>query len=113
MKLIILVSAILLSTLGFSQEKGNKTIFKQLNTGESYTISISTTNYTANKIGELKDQLIGMYDEKVFDVDYNETNQLFSFAYNEYMQKEDLVSLFDKYSIDYSTSTRKNNLINQ
>jgi hypothetical protein len=104
MKSILFTIAIIISTLGFSQKQDNKSVFKVLEKGETLTITMNTSNFSPSKIGELKDQLIGMYDEKVFDVTYNESDQLFSFTYNEFMQKEDLILLFEKNNISSTSS---------
>jgi hypothetical protein len=109
MKFIILTAAILLGSLGFSQGQENKTIFKQLNTGEVHTIHVNSSYYSLNNIGKLKDEL-STYHEKITDISFNEAQNLLSFTYNEFMQKEDLIHLFESNKIEYIKTTRAINL---
>jgi hypothetical protein len=109
MKAIIhtLLMITLFSTIGFSQTqnrpKYNKSIIELLkeniNPGETRMISFNTFNVGLIEINGLKDELILMYSQNVFNANYDQTNNEFSFSYDEYMRKEDLIGLFKKYNM--------------
>jgi hypothetical protein len=104
MKFIILVATILLSTLGFSQ---SQTIFKNLNAGESKTITVSTATYSSSDVGGLKDELLE-YKEGIIHVDYNENSETFTVTYNSKMSIKKLATLFDKYRVSYDINISNN-----
>lgn len=118
MKIIILITTILISSVGYTQTNNTKnngskketknTIFETVKSGETQKIVINTQNYSSNDIGYLKDALL-LNNKTITNVVYDENMQTFSFNYSSNTNTEHLVSLFKQYRVNY----KKNNLTNQ
>jgi len=86
--------------LGHSQIEIDKTIFKPVSLNQTETLVLNTREYHPNVIGMFKDDLIA-FDGKINSVQLDETSNLIQFTYNDKMLFEDLMMVFDKYSINY------------
>lgn len=100
MRYIILSSLILISVIGFSQSESNKTIFNKVAAGEISKLNLNLYGYNFNKIGEFKDELL-TFEEKIIRVEFDETSSTLTIVYNEHMLKEDFITVFEKYDINY------------
>jgi len=87
--------------IGFSQTKDEQTIFKDLPSGKTNTITLNTSYYSPNVLGKFKDDLLS-FNEKILKVSYNESNKLFLFTYSSEMSTNDLIELFKKHHISYT-----------
>ncbi len=109
MKFLILAITILITTIGYSQKKDNGTIFDEVAVGQTHTVTINTSNYSSANLDGLKGGLLSYY-EKIINITSDQSNNTFSFTYSEFMQIEDLISLFEKHKIDYERKIISNKL---
>lgn len=106
MKLIILATAILISTLGFSQANNSQSVLQQIEKGETNKVLLDVSTYNENTIIDLKQSLTDLKKEITL-VDYNESQKIITFIYNEYLIPEKIISIFDKHGVSHTNSTSK------
>jgi hypothetical protein len=104
MKFIILVVAISLSTLGFSQANNSQSVLQQIAKGETNKVVLDFSNYNPQDIANFKEELTAQKTQITL-VHYNETAKIFTFIYNGFMNPEKITSIFDKNSINHILNT--------
>lgn len=99
-KLFLLVFALCCTVTCVAQQEFGKTIFISPEPQQLVTIEASIEGKDMNEIGEFKDKLLA-YEEKVSEVEIDNSTQLMYITYNEHMLLEDLRELFERYAIPY------------
>jgi hypothetical protein len=105
----LLFISILYSTVVISQSEdrpnSNKTIIEilkeKVNPGETRSIRFQTFETSLTIVNYVKDELIASYATSISDVYFDQNEHIFSFNYNENLDKETLISLLKKNEMFY------------
>lgn len=91
------------SSSEFKEEQSfyQKSLFRICPTGKTVTIKLDVSEFPENNVGALKDELIS-YEEKIELVNLDEQTSYLVFVYNDKMDLEELVDLFEKHEINHT-----------
>ena len=95
------ILVLMISFSGYGQDSYPKSVFYKPLSGQTADITLSVSDYDANLIGKLKDELIS-FEEKVELVHFDVKHQQLRVIYNENMLLSDLVDLFDRYHVNHN-----------
>ena len=99
MKFLTLITIILLSTFRYSQSTNPQSVLKRINVGETNKVILDLSSLNTKDIVYFKNEL-AKQKMQINSIHFNELTNKFTFIYNEFMDPEKILPIFELHGIN-------------